>query len=136
MIRPIMRSIEFLKEKSEEASIEDAEIARDLSDTLKAHANECVGMAANMIGVKKRMIIFEENGKYVVMLNPKIIKADGAYQTTEGCLSLVGERPAKRYRSIKVQYFTESMQMRIKTYKDRTAQIIQHEMDHLEGIII
>ena len=136
MIRPIMRSIEFLKEKSEEATIEDITVASDLADTLKAHAHECVGMAANMIGVKKRIIIFEENGKYTIMLNPKIIKADGAYQATEGCLSLVGERTAKRYKSIKVQYFTENMQMRLKTFKDRTAQIIQHEMDHLEGIII
>jgi len=93
-------------------------------------------MAANMIGVKKRIIIFEDGGRYTVMLNPEIIKAEGAYQATEGCLSLVGERTAKRYKSIKVRYFTENMQMRMKTYKDRTAQIIQHEMDHLEGIII
>jgi len=136
MIRPIMRSIEFLKEKSVEAGPDDAEIVRDLEDTIKAHRHECVGMAANMIGVKKRIIIFEDGGRYTVMLNPEIIKAEGAYQATEGCLSLVGERTAERYKSIKVRYFTENMQMRMKTYKDRTAQIIQHEMDHLEGIII
>ena len=136
MIRPIMRSVDFLRQPSEEATLEDLETARDLADTLKAHADECVGMATNMIGVKKRIIVFEENGKPVIMINPRILRADGAYQAVEGCLSLVGERQAKRYKSIKVQYLNEKMQLRLKTYKDRTAQIIQHELDHLEGILI
>lgn len=136
MIRPIMRTIEFLKKPSETATKDDLEIAQDLLDTLKAHTDECVGMAANMIGETKRIIAFNDEGKYVVMFNPRLLKADDAFKTEEGCLSLVGVRPAKRYKSIKVQYENEAFQTRIKTYKGFTAQIIQHEMDHLEGIII
>ncbi len=136
MIRPIMRTIEFLKQPSEIATKDDLPIAQDLLDTLKAHKNECVGMAANMIGQTKRIIAFEDGGKYTVMFNPRILKADDAFRTEEGCLSLVGVREAKRYKSIKVEFENEQFQTRIKTYKDWTAQIIQHEMDHLEGIII
>lgn len=136
MIRPVMRSIDFLKQPSEIATMDDLPIATDLLDTLKAHKNECVGMAANMIGEAKRIIAFEDEGKYTVMFNPRLLKADDAFKTEEGCLSLVGVRPCKRYRSIKVQYENERFQTRIKTYKGFTAQIIQHEMDHLEGIII
>ncbi len=136
MIRSIMRTIEFLKQPSETATKDDLSIAQDLMDTLKAHKDECVGMAANMIGETKRIIAFDDSGKYTVMFNPRILKADDAFKTEEGCLSLVGVRPAKRYKSIKVQYENEAFQTRIKTYKGFTAQIIQHEMDHLEGIII
>lgn len=136
MIRSVMRTIEFLKRPSETATKDDLSIAQDLMDTLKAHKDECVGMAANMIGETKRIIAFDDSGKYTVMFNPRILKADDAFKTEEGCLSLVGVRPAKRYKSIKVQYENEAFQTRIKTYKGFTAQIIQHEMDHLEGIII
>lgn len=136
MIRPIMRMIDFLKQPSEEATIDDVCISVDLVDTLKAHQNECVGMAANMIGETKRIIAFIDAGKYTVMFNPRIVKAENAFHAEEGCLSLIGVRPCKRYKSIKVEYQNEKMQKRIKTYKDWTAQIIQHEIDHLEGIII
>lgn len=136
MIRPIMRTIEFLKQPSETATTDDLGVADDLVDTLKAHKDECVGMAANMIGETKRIIAFEDGGKYTVMFNPRILKADDAFKTEEGCLSLVGVRPAKRYRSIKVEFENEHFQRRIKTYKGWTAQIIQHELDHLEGVII
>ena len=136
MIRPIMRTIEFLKQPSETATKDDLSIAQDLLDTLKAHKDECVGMAANMIGETKRIIAFDDSGKYTVMFNPRILKADDAFKTEEGCLSLVGARPAKRYKSIKVQYENEAFQTRIKTYKGFTAQIIQHEIDHCNGILI
>lgn len=136
MIRTIMRTIEFLKKPSETATKADLAIAQDLLDTLKAHKDECVGMAANMIGETKRIIAFEDSGKYTVMFNPRLLKADDAFRTEEGCLSLVGVRSAKRYKSIKVEFENEAFQTRIKTYKGFTAQIIQHEMDHLEGVII
>ena len=131
----------FLAGKSEIATIEDIQTAEDLIETLISHKEDCVGMAANMIGVKKRIIAFlDESGRaptYTVMLNPQIIKKDGAYDTEEGCLSLLGgPRPCKRYKSIKVQYQTVEMQTRIKTYTGWTAQIIQHEVDHCDGILI
>ncbi len=131
----------FLAGKSEMATKEDLQVAEDLLDTLMAHKDECVGMAANMIGVKKRIIAFlDESGKnpaYTVMFNPVIVKKDGAYDTEEGCLSLFGgPRPCKRYKSIKVEYQTVGMQTRVKTYTGFTAQIIQHEADHLDGILI
>lgn len=131
----------FLAGKSEITTKEDLQVAEDLLDTLMAHKESCVGMAANMIGVKKRIIAFlDESGKsptYTVMLNPEIIKKDGVYDTEEGCLSLLGgPRPCKRYKSIKVQYQTTEMQMRIKTYTGFTAQIIQHEVDHCNGVLI
>ena len=141
MIKPIVKDIFFLGQKSEPATPEDAQVITDLIDTLKANTEGCVGMAANMIGVKKRIIAFlDESGRtptYTVMLNPEIIKKDGAYDTEEGCLSLLGgPRPCKRYKSIKVRYQTTEMQVRIKTYTGWTAQIIQHEVDHCDGILI
>ena len=141
MIRELMHDPIFLAGKSQEATKDDVQIAEDLVDTLKAHSEGCVGMAANMIGVKKRIIAFlDESGRaptYSVMFNPEIIKKDGAYDTEEGCLSLLGDpRPCKRYRSIKVKYQTVEMQTRIKTYTGWTAQIIQHEVDHCNGVLI
>ena len=131
----------FLAGKSEVAAKEDLQVAQDLLDTLIAHKDNCVGMSANMIGVKKRIIAFlDESGQaptYAVMLNPEIIKRDGPYNTEEGCLSLLGgPRPCKRYKSIKVKYQTLEMQTRIKTYTGWTAQIIQHEVDHCDGVLI
>ena len=141
MIKELMHDPIFLAGKSEIATKEDIKVAEDLLETLIAHKEGCVGMAANMIGVKKRIIAFlDESGKvptYTVMLNPEIIKADGGYNTEEGCLSLLGgPRPCKRYKSIKVRYQTTEMQIRIKTYTGFTAQIIQHEVDHCNGILI
>lgn len=141
MIRELMHDPIFLGVKSEAATKEDLQVAQDLLDTLIAHKDSCVGMAANMIGVKKRIIAFlDESGRaptYTVMLNPEIIKKDGAYNTEEGCLSLLGDsRPCKRYKTIKVKYQTLELQTRIKTYTGWTAQIIQHEIDHCEGILI
>ncbi len=141
MIKELMHDPIFLAGKSDTASNDDLQTAQDLLDTLTAHKDSCVGMAANMIGVKKRIIAFlDESGKtpsYTVMLNPEIIKKDGVYDTEEGCLSLLGgPRPCKRYKSIKVRYQTTQMQTRIKTYNGWTAQIIQHEVDHCDGILI
>ncbi len=141
MIKELMHDPIFLAGKSEIAKKEDLQIAADLLDTLKAHKDSCVGMAANMIGVKKRIIAFlDDSGKvptYTVMLNPEIIKKDGSYDTEEACLSLLGgPRPCKRYKSIKVQYQTTEMQTRVKSYTGFTAQIIQHEVDHCDGVLI
>ena len=136
MVREIMRDEAFLAQKSEPATAEDLSVGQDLLDTLTAHKMECVGMAANMIGVRKRIIIFDNEGEYTVMYNPRIVKQSGPYQTQEGCLSLTGVRPCKRYKSIKVEYQNEKFQTRFKTYTDWPAQIIQHELDHCEGIII
>lgn len=141
MVKELMHDPIFLAGKSEVATKEDLQVAQDLLDTLVAHRESCVGMAANMIGVRKRIIAFlDESGRvpaYTVMLNPEIIKKDGAYDTEEGCLSLLGvPRPCKRYKTIKVQYQTTEMQMRTKTYTGWTAQIIQHEVDHCDGILI
>ena len=141
MIRQLVHDPIFLVGKSEIATKEDLQVAEDLLDTLMAHKDSCVGMAANMIGVRKRIIAFlEESGRtptYTVMFNPEIIKKDGAYNTEEGCLSLLGgPRPCKRYKSIKVKYQTLEMQTRIKTYTGWTSQIIQHEVDHCDGILI
>ena len=141
MIKELMHDPIFLAGKSEKATKEDLQVAQDLLDTLITHKDNCVGMAANMIGDKKRIIAFlDESGRaptYTVMLNPEIIKKDGAYDTEEGCLSLLGgPRPCKRYKSIKVKYQNMEMQTRIKTYIGWTAQIIQHEVDHCDGILI
>ena len=141
MVRELMHDPIFLAGRSENAEQEDGQIVQDLLDTLIAHRESCVGMAANMIGVKKRIIAFlDECGKtptYTVMLNPEIVKKDGLYNTEEGCLSLLGgPRPCKRYKSIKVRYLSTDMQVRIKTYTGFTAQIIQHEVDHCEGVLI
>ena len=141
MIKPLIHDPIFLAGKSETEMKEGLPVAQDLLDTLMAHKDSCVGMAANMIGVRKCIIAFlDESGRaptYTVMLNPEIIKKDGAYNTEEGCLSLLGgPRPCKRYKSIKVKYQTLDMQTRIKTYTGWTAQIIQHEVDHCDGILI
>ena len=141
MIKELMHDPIFLAGKSELATQDDLQVAQDLLDTLIAHREGCVGMAANMIGVKKRIIAFlDESGKtptYTVMLNPEIIKKDGAYETEEGCLSLLGgPRKCKRYKTIKVQFQTTAMQTRMKTFTGWTAQIIQHEVDHCNGVLI
>ena len=136
MVREIMKDEAFLAETSEKATAEDAEIARDLLETLEAHKAGCVGMAANMIGVRKRIIAFDHEGSYMVMFNPEIVKKSGAYEAEEGCLSLTGTRKTRRWQSIKVQYQNEKMQIRLKTFTGWTAQIIQHEIDHCNGIII
>ena len=136
MVQPIMKDEAFLAIPSEPATKEDLPVAQDLLDTLTAHAEGCVGMAANMIGVSKRIIVFDNEGTYMVMFNPEIVKASDRYDTEEGCLSLAGRRPAKRYQSIKVKYQNADFQTRFKTYTGWTAQIIQHEIDHCNGIII
>ena len=136
MVREIMKDEAFLAEASEKATAEDAEIARDLLETLEAHKAGCVGMAANMIGVRRRIIAFDNEGSYMVMFNPEIVKKSGAYEAEEGCLSLTGTRKPRRWQSIKVQYQNEKMQIRLKTFTGWTAQIIQHEIDHCNGIII
>lgn len=136
MIKEIVRDPIFLQIKSEPATEADLQTAQDLLDTLEAHKDGCVGMAANMIGVSKRIIAFDDNGKYSVMINPEIVKFSGAFEAEEGCLSLSGTRKTKRFRSIKVSYLNEKFQPRIKTYSGFTAQIIQHEIDHCNGILI
>ena len=136
MIRPIMKDPIFLAQKSAPATVMDLPVAQDLRDTLAAHRDGCVGMAANMIGVAKRIIIFDDKGSATVMFNPEIVKCSGTYEAEEGCLSLPGTRKAKRYRSIKVQYRNEQFQTRLKTYTGFTAQIIQHEIDHCSGVLI
>ena len=135
MVREIMRDEAFLSQKAEPATLEDLPVAQDLLDTLTAHKDGCVGMAANMIGVCKRIIVFDNEGKYTVMFNPEIIKKSGSYEAEEGCLSLTGIRKAKRWQSIKVQYQNEQFQIRFKTFTGWTAQLIQHELDHCEGVL-
>lgn len=136
MLQNIMRDQEFLKIPSEPAVAADAPVADDLLDTLKANREKCVGMAANMIGVSKCIIVFEDNGKYMEMFNPRILRSADPYEAEEGCLSLPGVRKTKRYREIKVQWQTRDLKMRIRTFSGFTAQIIQHEIDHLSGKII
>ena len=136
MIREICKDEAFLANKVEPAAIEDLPVAADLLDTLKHHREGCVGMAANMIGVNKRIIAFDDDGTYMVMFNPEIVKKSGPYDAQEGCLSLVGLRPARRFQSIKVRWQNEKFQERLRTFTGWTAQIIQHEIDHCEGILI
>ncbi len=136
MIKPIMKDPIFLARKSTPATKEDLYIVQDLRDTLEENKEGCVGMAANMIGELKRIIIFDNNGKADVMINPEIIKFSDPYEAEEGCLSLSGTRKTKRYKTIKVQYQNEAFQTRLKTYTGWTAQIIQHEIDHCNGILI
>ncbi len=136
MVQEIMRDEVFLSQKAEPATPEDLPIAQDLLDTLAAHKDGCVGMAANMIGVSKRIIAFDNEGKYMVMFNPEIIKKSSLYEAEEGCLSLTGTRRARRWQSIKVQYQNEQFQTRFKAFTGWTAQIIQHEIDHCEGVLI
>lgn len=136
MVREICKDEAFLAQKAEPATADDLGVAQDLLDTLIAHKDGCVGLAANMIGVNKRIIAFENGGKYMIMLNPVIIKKLDPYETEEGCLSLVGTRRTERWRSIRVQWQNEKFQTRVKTFTSFTAEIIQHEIDHCEGIII
>lgn len=136
MIREICKDEAFLAQKAEPATADDLGVAQDLLDTLVARKDGCVGMAANMIGVNKRIIAFENGGKYMIMLNPLIIKKLDPYESEEGCLSLVGTRRTERWRSIRVQWQNEKFQTRVKTFTSFTAEIIQHEIDHCEGIII
>ena len=137
MVRELVHDPILLARVSAPAKKEDWAIAQDLLETLVFHKVECVGMAANMIGVTKRIIAFNNEGKYEVMLNPEIVKSSGEYETKEGCLSLLGDpRPTKRFQKIKVQYQTLDMKVRLKTYQGFTAQIIQHEIDHCNGILI
>ncbi len=137
MIKEIMHDEDFLAQKAEPATKDDLYIADDLRDTLKAHKDGCVGMAANMIGINKRIIIFENNDEYVVMFNPEIIKKQDSFEAEESCLSLQGyPKKTKRYKSIKVRWQNEKFEWRIKTFTGWTAQIIQHEIDHCDGVLI
>ena len=136
MIREICKDEMFLSQKAEPATPDDLAIAADLLETLVHHQEGCVGMAANMIGVNKRIIAFESDDGYMVMFNPQIVKKSGPYAAQENCLSVVGTRPAKRWKSIKVRWQNEKFQERQKTFTGWTAQIIQHEIDHCEGILI
>jgi len=137
MVKELMHDPIFLAKKAEKATEADIKTAKDLLETLIAHQEGCVGMAANMIGQLKRIIAFDNDGEYMVMFNPEIIKKSEPYDAEEACLSLLGgPRKTKRYNSIKVQYQNEKFQTRIKTFKGFTAQIIQHEIDHCDGILI
>ena len=137
MVRELIHDPIFLAQKSKPATKEDFADARDLLDTLAAHRETCVGMAANMIGAAKRIIAFDNGGSLMVMLNPEIVKQSGEYETEESCLSLLGgPRKTKRVQKIKVRYQTEDLQIRLKTFEGWTAQIIQHEVDHCNGILI
>ena len=137
MIKELIHDPILLARKSEVATKEDLQVAQDLLDTLTAHKDGCVGMAANMIGVQKRIIAFDNDGTYMVMFNPEIIKKSGPYDAEEGCLSLLGgPRKCKRYKTIKVHWQTADFQTRIKTFTGFPAQIIQHEIDHCKGVLI
>ena len=136
MVKDIMRDVFFLGQKSAEATKEDAQIITDLKDTLKANRERCVGMAANMIGYKKRIIIVSMGFMDVVMVNPVILTKQQPYDTEEGCLSLEGVRKTKRFRKIKVQYLDEDFKQHTQEYEGQIAQIIQHECDHMDGVII
>lgn len=137
MVRELVHDPILLARKSAAAGKKDLPAAQDLLDTLTAHKDGCVGMAANMIGVCKRIIVFDCEGAYMTMLNPEIVKAEGEYETAEGCLSLLGgPRKTKRFQKIKVRYQTPDFQTRLKTFTGWTAQIIQHEIDHCNGVLI
>ncbi len=136
MVREIVTDETFLAQKAKSATQDDLGVAQDLLDTLAAHKDGCVGMAANMIGINKRIIAFDNEGSYMVMFNPEIVKKSDPYEAEEGCLSLSGVRKARRWRFIKVQYQNEKFQTRFKTFTGWTAQIILHEIDHCEGILI
>ena len=136
MIKPIVKDVFFLGQKSETATKQDLSVGQELMDTLRANQNHCVGMAANMIGVKKNIIIVNMGIMNVVMYNPVIVKKDTPYETEEGCLSLTGVRKTTRYQNIEIEYYDSSWKKHRQSYSGWTAQIIQHECDHLEGIII
>ena len=136
MIREICKDETFLAQKAAPATADDLATAQDLLDTLTAHKDGCVGMAANMIGVCKRIIAFDNEGTYMVMFNPVIIRQSGPYEAQEGCLSLTGVRKTKRFQTVKVQWQNEKFQPRLKAFTGWTAEIIQHEIDHCEGVLI
>lgn len=136
MIRTINKDVFLLSLKAVDATEDDLDVAYDLLDTIKAHAHECVGMAANMIGVNKRILVFKNGQNYEVMLNPRILDAKNSLIKEEGCLCHEGVKQVKRFKKIKVEYQNEKFQKRIKTFSDFPAQIIQHEMDHFEGILV
>ena len=136
MIRDICKDEAFLAQKSQPATPDDLSVGQDLLDTLAHHKEECVGMAANMIGVRKRIICVKDGNRTLLMYNPQILEQVNAYQTSEGCLSLIGERPCTRYRRIKVEYLDENFVHRIKNFSGYTAEIIQHEIDHCNGVVV
>ncbi|MBW9171240.1 peptide deformylase [Clostridium estertheticum] len=136
MVKSIMKDIFFLNQKSELATKADVQVIQDLLDTLKANKEGCVGMAANMIGVKKRIIVISMGDMNVPMINPVIVNKSGQYETEEGCLSLIGVRKTKTFKEIEVEYFDSEFKKRRGKYSGWIAQIIQHEVDHCDGIII
>ncbi len=136
MIKPIMKDVLFLGQKSEPATKADLQVGIDLQDTLAAHREECVGMAANMIGIKKRVIIVNMGMIDIVMFNPVIRKKSGAYETEEGCLSLTGVRKTTRYEKVEVEYLDQNWKKQKMVLSGWPAQICQHEMDHCDGVII
>ena len=136
MIKEIVHDPVFLARKSSPATLFDLGTAKDLGDTLAAHADGCVGMAANMIGVLKRIIVFDNDGAYMTMLNPEITRKSGEYTAEEGCLSLSGTRKTKRYRNITVTWQDGEFRQQKRSFSGFTAQIIQHEIDHCDGILI
>ncbi len=136
MIRPICKDAMLLSRKNVATTLEDAAVIRDLKDTLSAHLDSCVGMAANMIGVNKRIIVVVVGPMILVMANPEIVSKTSPYDTEEGCLSLSGTRKTTRYQSIEVKWLDEAFKPRKQTFTGWTAQIIQHEVDHCEGILI
>jgi peptide deformylase len=136
MVREIMRDVVFLSQPSAPAAPEDLGAADDLLETLLAHRDGCVGMAANMIGVARRIIAFDDGGEYRVLFNPEILRKSGPYTAEEGCLSLDGLRKTKRWQSVKVRYQNRDFQTRIRTFTGFSAQIVQHELDHCDGILI
>jgi len=136
MIKPIVKDILFLGQKSEEATKKDIAVVDDLMDTLRANLETCVGLAGNMIGVKKRILVFAVGTIVVPMINPVILKKEKPYETEESCLSLIGFRKTKRYEMIEVEYLDRSFKKQKQVFTGFTAQIIQHEMDHFEGVII
>ena len=136
MIKPIVKDVFFLGQKSEPATKQDLSVGQDLQDTLAANQDRCVGMAANMIGVRKRIIIVNIGFMNLVMYNPVLLKKDTPYETEEGCLSLEGVRKTTRYQNIEVEYLDSSWKKHRQKFSGWTAQIVLHEMDHLEGVII
>ena len=136
MIKPIMKNEAFLAIKCSDATPEDVEVTQDLLDTFAEHSEECVGLAANMIGVSKRIIVFDNNGKTVVMYNPSIVSAAVPFKTEEGCLSLEDTHQVKRFQRIRVKFQDEDFNWQTKSYRDWTAQIIQHEIDHCNGVVV
>ena len=135
MVKQIVRDVFFLGQPSEPATKADIQVGKDLQDTLQANRERCVGMAANMIGVNKRIIAFENDGEYMVMFNPEIVSHSGAYEAEEGCLSLEGVRKTKRYQNIEIEYYDWNWKKQRQKFTGWPAQICQHEMDHLDGIL-